>query len=243
MTQLSKAAFAVKWNALFVDNNNGEITPTVFRSFVADFIDSFLNLEDHNAAGVADAISKKHEHTSSMQDIEDAVDIMHEHTSSMQDIQDAVDIMHEHSSSIQDIDDAVNKMHEHTDIDALNSIHMIELALQPADILDLKNTPVNFIACPAGYGISIDKAICTLIFDTVQYSCDNFTLQYADGTGLMTISNTLITADETKSRMIKSKLTEEVEINNNVLITTVSDPANGDSILIIRVYYYLVEFS
>jgi len=100
MAQLTKTAFAAKWNALFVDNNNGEITPTVFRSFVADFIDSFLNLEDHDASGVADAISKAHEHTSSMQDIEDAVDLRHEHTSSLQDIEDAVGKQHEHEQPL-----------------------------------------------------------------------------------------------------------------------------------------------
>jgi hypothetical protein len=82
MAKLTKTAFVAKWNAIFVDNLNGDITPAVFRNWLTDFKDSFLSEEDIPALpDITDAVNLKHDHK--FLDLNAAISKAHEHNQTL----------------------------------------------------------------------------------------------------------------------------------------------------------------
>lgn len=111
---------------------------------------TILDAYTQTEADLADAVSKKHSHTSSLANIEDAVNKRHSHSNksildsynqSNADIADAVSKKHSHTSSLANIEDAVSKKHSHSNKELLDSYEQTEEDL--ADAVSKKHSHSN----------------------------------------------------------------------------------------------------
>jgi len=126
-----------------------------------------------------------------------------------------------------------------------------EVTLTSAEILALYTTPKTLVAAPgSGKVLQFAGAVGFLDFNTTAYDTAGIlTVKYTDGSGTA-VSDAVAAAalcnqaDDCYEEFAKTTAETELTVNAALVLTCDSaNPASGDSILTIKIFYRILDFN